>query len=491
MHHHNTPSGSSAESPGFTVSHALTGLAVAGAITAAAVVLAPHVLPLAGIGGEEIFEDAMWRSHGYVAGASLPIGEAGSGIAGIINRGIANYIPLIGEKLAEGGWFNALTSASIGAVGFLAGRTLERRHGGHGPNWGTAIKIGSLITSALVALPVLLSGITMGLTYLSMLTSNNEFIDNTVKLLNHTIGVSGGKMHSAFLGLSGAAAGVAHLFTCGVSVLPLGLSVLMLRKRKVIAPGDIDCEIQVPAGIKPGEPCDATITLRDKKTGRLVDEDAIAVTHTKKLHLFVVDSSLRDYQHIHPEPTAEPGVFSFRFEPKTGNRYDAWADFTLAANGKNHIVKAAIPVKGRAMDPHIRVNEQASLGNLHFDWRASGPLELGADCFVDITVTDAQGRAVSDLEPVMGAFAHLAGFSADGKSLIHCHPLGQEPATNNERGGPKLRFHIHPETSGPVQFYLQVKHHGQEMFVPFGQQVKSPSRQSMPHIASACHAVAR
>lgn len=473
-----------------SVSRVLTGLAIGGAVVAAGIVLAPHVLPLVGIGGEQVFENTMWVSHGYVAGASLPITEAGSGLAGVINRGIANYVPLIGEKLAEGGWFNALTSAAIGAGGFLAGRTLERCHKGEGFGWGTVLKIGSLITSALVALPVLLSGLTMGLTYLAMLTENNPLIDKTVGIVNHTLGVSGGRMSSAFLGFSGAAAGVAHLFTCGASALPLGLSVLALKKRGAaqMKGKDIKCRIDLKPGVRAGETTEATIRISDPATGQPVTAEDMAVTHTKKLHLLVVDSSLRDYQHIHPEPTGEPGVFAFRFEPKTGNRYSAWADFTTAADRKNHVIKTDFPLGGRNIAPSIRANEKAEAGGLHFTWNMPDSLRKGEDSFVDVTITDAEGRPVTDLQPVMGAFAHLVGFSADGASMLHCHPLGPEPVSDNEGGGPKLRFHIHPETAGPVQFYLQVQRGGKEIYAPFGQVVKSPQRSGESVAAPACHA---
>ena len=66
----------------------------------------------------------------------------------------------------------------------------------------------------------------------------------------------------------------------------------------------------------------------------------------------------------------------------------------------------------------------------------------------------------------MGAYAHLVGFSADRKHMMHCHPLGNEPKKDSERGGPTLQFHATPAFDGPVQFYLQIKQDGKELFLP-------------------------
>jgi hypothetical protein len=90
----------------------------------------------------------------------------------------------------------------------------------------------------------------------------------------------------------------------------------------------------------------------------------------------------------------------------------------------------------------------------------------------------------------MGAFAHLAGFHADGGTLLHTHPLGPEITDASARGGPSLRFHVMPEKSGPMQFYLQVKRSGQELYLPFGRQVqRAPGKAPAPVFAPR-HAMA-
>ena len=223
MHEH--PKSCCEETPhSFTVSRALTVAAIGGAVITAGIILAPHLLPALGIGGEEMLENTMWPVHGNIASNTLPIGEAGSGLAGVINRAMANYIPGIGEKLAQGGLFNAGVSMAVGLGGGFLGRFIENREDGCHLKWGTIIKYGALITSALIALPTILTGLSMGIMFLSRFSADNEVIDKTVRVIDGALGVSGGRMHNAFLGLGGPAAALPHFITCGASLLPVAVT---------------------------------------------------------------------------------------------------------------------------------------------------------------------------------------------------------------------------------------------------------------------------
>ncbi|MGE0754702.1 MAG: hypothetical protein AB7L92_06035 [Alphaproteobacteria bacterium] len=66
-----------------------------------------------------------------------------------------------------------------------------------------------------------------------------------------------------------------------------------------------------------------------------------------------------------------------------------------------------------------------------------------------LTLHDASGMPVRDLEPVMGAYAHMVGFSADGNRIIHCHPVGDEP-----------------QYAGKTQFYVQIRRQGNDTYIP-------------------------
>ena len=85
-----------------------------------------------------------------------------------------------------------------------------------------------------------------------------------------------------------------------------------------------------------------------------------------------------------------------------------------------------------------------------------------------MTVTGPDGKPFAKLEPVMGAFAHLVGFSEDRTEIAHIHPLGQEPGTAAERGGPTLEFQTDFATGGYQKLFAQVQIDGRPLFAPFG-----------------------
>jgi len=76
---------------------------------------------------------------------------------------------------------------------------------------------------------------------------------------------------------------------------------------------------------------------------------------------------------------------------------------------------------------------------------------------------------------VMGAFAHMVAFPEDLASVTHVHPMGEEPKTTAERGGPQLSFHVEPEKAGFQKLFLQTQIGGQEVYAAFAQNVQAGS----------------
>lgn len=475
----------------FAVSRMLSGIAIGGLVAGAALMLAPSVLPAMGIGDKGAVAVAEWLTHSATDGA---------GLAGGINSILGN-IPFIGKELAAGGTFALGATALTGIGGALLGRFIEHRQGAEAKvNWGKIIRFGALATSALVALPTILTAISTGLIFLSTFANNPSFSNSVGEVMNNTLGSMGPDKGLSILGLTGAAAIIPHLLSCGISLLPAALSVKLFgdhhkhqqevkfaereqerraaleKAPKLHNDGDVEMEIKTPGMLKAGVECEAKVILRNAATHAPVTSEELVVSHTKKLHMFVVDKSLQDYQHLHPEPTNVPGEYVCRFTPKTDYNYNAWADFTTT-DGKNHKLKRELEcASGKKIAPRIIVSDRTEEGGMQVQMQLSDPLQKNEASIADFTLTDTQGKPIQDLEPVMGAYAHLVGFPADGKSLIHCHPLGAEPTNDTQRGGPKLRFHIEPETSGPTQFYLQVQRGGQDIMIPFGQRIKAQEK---------------
>ena len=486
----------------------LKTLGVTTAIVAGAVMLAPFVLPLVGVGSSAMAGQALTAMHGTALG---------NGLAGAIN-GVINGIPLIGSAIAHNGLIAAAASGIIGFGGVSLGHYLHKKEDGTSSiSWGKMIATASLVTSALIAMPSILTALSVGVVYLCSAFSGVALASQAVSFLSKTLG-SMGSMNAANFGLGGALASLPHLLTCGASVVPAAMSMSMWNSHPAdqqdkvsevplskstpspeynlnYTDGSILANIEVNKPTATGVPCQAQLRLTHAATGLPVTDDQLQLTHTKKIHLLVVDQSLKDYQHVHPMPTDEPGVYAFSFTPKTANKYSVWSDCTLARDERNHRLKSDIPAQhARNIPARINTNSMAVAGDLKFQWSAMDVLTKGEASVVNVTVTDKAGNLVTDLEPVMGAYAHLVGFGADGKTIMHCHPLGAEPVSPDDRAGPQLRFHVEPEAAGATQFYLQVRRNGQDLFAPFGQVIKASSRMaekfSTTHQHDASHGFA-
>ncbi|MCX6952998.1 MAG: hypothetical protein NTV51_12655 [Verrucomicrobia bacterium] len=205
------------------------------------------------------------------------------------------------------------------------------------------------------------------------------------------------------------------------------------------------------------------------KDGKPVTSTDLELAHTKLVHLLIVDASLTHYLHEHPTETA-PGEWSFIFSPKAGGTYTVFADLLPKATGAQEYAKTTVAVAGasRPLDPTL--NLSASVDGYRFDLKipADEPLTAGAASLVAVHVTKPDGTAATNLEPIMAAFAHGVGFTADLSGVLHVHPMGKEPELDSERGGPDLSFHLQPAMAGFFKFYVQVQIDGQSKFAGFG-----------------------
>lgn len=188
-----------------------TKLALGGAAITAGIIVAPYVLPALGISSGMAAEESLFLLHNETVGA---------GLAGTIGNALS-AIPGIGSSLAQGGWFNIAATASTGIGGVLLGNWMSKNHKGKpGFDWGKAVKWAGLATSALIALPSILTGITNGIVFLA-----SEFLPSVeaTEIINQVAQTVGYTSYPDIFksGLSGVAASLPHLLTCGSSIVPL------------------------------------------------------------------------------------------------------------------------------------------------------------------------------------------------------------------------------------------------------------------------------
>jgi Heavy metal binding domain len=205
---------------------------------------------------------------------------------------------------------------------------------------------------------------------------------------------------------------------------------------------------------------------RDLVTGlrlRVRDPDGRPVTsfatvHEREFHLFIIGRSLDYFEHVHPEPAGEAGRFDLQHELPAGE-YMLLADF-LPYGGTTQMLQRAIVTPGYAgrLFPETPRLVEGPAGAVVDGVRvrvADSDLAAGKPGCLRFELSDASSnKPIVDLEPFLGAPAHLLIVKPDLTDAIHAHP--EENAT----GGPTVSFSPLMPSPGLYKVWVQFQRRG-------------------------------
>ncbi len=249
-----------------------------------------------------------------------------------------------------------------------------------------------------------------------------------------------------------------------------GLAALHLAS--TAAQPTIRATVQMTAPLMQGEPNQAILKLT-RTNGAPLAVGELQEVHRARIHLLVIEPSLGDYHHLHPQPTATPGEYAFAFTPRKTGAYRLWADIRPAPMNLQEYAIADLPGLG----PTAGLIDRASTSRVRvdgFDFEltlATPVIKAGVVAIARLRVTGPDGRGFEQLESLMGAYAHLVGFHEDYQTVLHLHPRGAPAAGPQARGGPELEFQLFAIKPGFYRLFAQVQIGGISRFAPFGLQV--------------------
>ncbi len=215
------------------------------------------------------------------------------------------------------------------------------------------------------------------------------------------------------------------------------------------------------------EAVDITLTLRTA-SGKPIGPADLLVAHTRKLHLLVVDPTLTDYQHLHPEPGRRDGEWKFSFTPARGGLYRVFADFTPAATQRGLYASADLAVRGPVATVVTNAETIWQDRGINFQLMLPPVLRAGQPTVLRFRM-ESQGTVKErvPLQPVMGAFAHLVTFDEARSGFAHLHPVESDLAKPPDAVHPELNFKVTIPASGRYVIWAQVKLDGKEVFAPY------------------------
>lgn len=176
-----------------------------------------------------------------------------------------------------------------------------------------------------------------------------------------------------------------------------------------------------PSEVEAGKPIKLIISIKDASGAVVRDLD---LSHEKPLHLIVVSSDLSEFYHVHPEPEPEGTYRGVQTFPNSGH-YKLYADFT-PPNGSQVVEKFDLNVTGPPRSSVTLAPDSTATkteGGLRVTLQPDKRLRSGEEVMLDFSIFDDKtGTAVSDLEPYLGAPAHVVIISGDTNDYLHVHP---------------------------------------------------------------------
>ena len=200
------------------------------------------------------------------------------------------------------------------------------------------------------------------------------------------------------------------------------------------------------------------LTVKDAKSGATVRR--FSIVHERPMHLFVVSQGLDHFAHDHPVQQAD-GVFVLDVALPRPGPYMAIAEF-LPLDGSPQIFQQVFTTGdpfGTPATPPVETAPQVVDG-LRISIDAS-TLQSGQASTIRFRIDDAaSGAAVTDLEPYLGASAHVLIVPADLTEAIHGHP-------DEGMRGPDLSVDAVIPRPGRHKLWLQVQRTGRVVTTSF------------------------
>ena len=198
---------------------------------------------------------------------------------------------------------------------------------------------------------------------------------------------------------------------------------------------------QAPELLRPNQKSVLTLRAVDPVTQQTAKH--FEIVHEKLIHFFVISENLQYFAHIHPTLQAD-GSFTQEVCLPYGGMYRLLADF-YPAGSVPQLATGTIFVAGDTQSPHLTASTTSSKAKNLTAHLQLDPVKAVSGFTTRLLYTLDPSV---ELQPYLGAWAHMLAASEDLVDLIHVHPFLAD-------GGPRMQFNIIFPRSGLYRVWAQ------------------------------------
>lgn len=261
------------------------------------------------------------------------------------------------------------------------------------------------------------------------------------------------------------------------SAQPETTTTLAVATTSSMMPASVNYNVNVqfdPPTPQASKPTHLNLIVTEQKVGEPIKD--FDVIHDKLMHLIIVNSEdLSHFAHIHPKLNKETGVFSIVHTFAKAGKYKMWID----AKPKGGIqILTAFPFNVEGQPVHSPTNitsDKTFVKEVMTDGQSyqvtldfqPEKLGVGMDTKMTFEIRDANGKPISNLEPLMAAGGHCVIIGADAREFLHIHPAEEVDDIVSWRGGPSVSFLANFPKPGLYRAWGQFQHEGKLLTVDF------------------------
>jgi len=230
-----------------------------------------------------------------------------------------------------------------------------------------------------------------------------------------------------------------------------------------------------PANPAPGQPLTLRYRISDATNGGAITD--LPLDHERPMHLIVTSMDLNQFQHIHPTLTADGSYTVTTTLPQSGT-YSLASEFQQGGQtvlDQQQLTVGAASVPGAPPAPDLTPK---TVSGVTVALAKPQTIRAGATVPLSVLVTQ-EGQAVGDLQPYLGAAAHIAIVRSGGGDFQHTHAEGSDNHGHDDATaahadgatvgpfGPTLAFNATFPSAGTYKIWVQINRGGEVITTAF------------------------